>query len=377
MHVADITLFFAPHSGGVKRYLLAKRRYLQAQPGMRHSLLVPGPTYRETMPGVFEHYGTRILGGGYRVPWNGWRWKGQLKRLAPDVIEVADPYHLGWFARAAADDLGVPLVAFAHSDLANVLEARCGATVGAVTRRYLRAFYAQFEQVIAPSRIIAERLADLGVQSPVVQPLGVDSEIFHPCRRDAALREQLGLPADTRLLIFAGRMGREKQIDRLIEVFDALGPPYHLLLVGGVRRATWSRGVTLLPYEQDSTHLARLLASADALVHAGIHETFGLVVLEAMACGRPVIAVNAGAIAELVDDDVGVLAPDAETASLRDAIEGLFERDIERLGHAARLRVEQRYTWERTFAALLTRYQHLAHPAAAGGSSSIDLPSTP
>ena len=377
MHVADLTLFFAPHSGGVKRYLLAKRRYLQAQKGMRHSLLVPGAAYRETLPGLFEHYGTRIPGGGYRIPWNGWRWRRELKSLAPDVIEVADPYHLGWFARGAADELGVPLVAFAHSDLANVLEARGGAAMGAVTRRYLRVFYRQFDQVIAPSRIIADRLSDLGVTSPAVQPLGVDSNIFHPCRRDDSLRRELDLPDDTRLLVFAGRMGREKHIDRLIQVFDELGPRYHLLLVGGARRRSLSTHVTLWPYEQDSTRLARLLASGDALVHAGVQETFGLVVLEAMACGRPVVGVNAGAVAELIDDEVGVLAADAQVASLRSAIENLYVQDLDRLGHAARRRVEEHYSWERTFAALIERYRYLLRPIPAASSGPIDVPSIP
>jgi alpha-1,6-mannosyltransferase len=377
MHVADLTLFFAPHSGGVKRYLLAKRNHLRAQPGMRHSLLVPGPSYRETLPGVFEHYGTRIPGGGYRIPWNGWRWQRELVAFAPDVIEVADPYHLGWFARRAADELGIPLVAFAHSDLANVLQARCGALAGAITRRYLRMFYAQFDQVIAPSDIIANGLRDLGVRTPAVQPLGVDGAIFNPCRRDAGLRREIGLPESTRVLIFAGRMGREKNIGNLVAAFDALGARYHLLLVGGTRRVSLSACVTLLPYEQDSAHLARLLASADALVHAGVQETFGLVVLETMACGRPVVGVNAGAVAELIDDEVGVLAADARPASLCKAIERLYERDLASLGAAARQRVEQRYTWDRTFAGLIACYQALVLPASTRTSAPVDATGRP
>ena len=64
----------------------------------------------------------------------------------------------------------------------------------------------------------------------------------------------------------------------------------------------------MLPYRRDSVELAQWLASADALVHAGTKETFGLVILEAMACGRPVVAARAGAFPEFIDDSVGMLA---------------------------------------------------------------------
>jgi len=372
MHVADLTLFFAPHSGGVKRYLLAKRRWLQAQSGMRHSLLVPGPREREIEPGWFDHYGTEIPGGaGYRIPWSGWRWRRTLLRLAPDVIEVADPYHLGWFARGAADRLGVPLIAFAHSDLAGVLGARGGPALAWLTREYLRRFYRRFDLVLAPSRVIADRLTALGVAA-AVQPLGVDADVFHPRHRASDLRRELELAPDTRLLVFAGRMGREKQIGRLIAALARLGAPYHLLLIGGERRVRLTSQVTLLPYEADSVRLARLLGGADALLHAGVHETFGLVVLEAMACGLPAIGVNAGAVAELIDDDVGVLAPDARIETLCESIAHLYTRDRAALGCAARARVERDYTWERTFSALLDHYRHARREAPAGAA--VDRP---
>jgi hypothetical protein len=97
MHVVDMTLFFAPHSGGVKRYLLAKRHFLRSQPRVRHTLLVPGAATTSCESGLIELASARIpFGGGYRLPLRMRRWAATLEALRPDVIEVADPYHLSW-----------------------------------------------------------------------------------------------------------------------------------------------------------------------------------------------------------------------------------------------------------------------------------------
>ena len=359
MHVADVTLFFAPHSGGVKRYLLAKHRFL-AEAGVRHSLLVPGPGDIETAPGIFELPAPAVA-SGYRIPARPWLWRKKLCALKPDIIEVGDPYHLAWFALGAADRIGAATVAFAHSDMPRMLACRFGNAVGKAADIYLRRLYSRFDLVMAPSQLIANRLRAAGHERVAVQPLGVDGDCFHPARRDATLRAELGLPADTRLLVFAGRMAREKQIPLLRDTFRKLGAPYHLLLIGGEDRVRLDQNVTLLPYEQDSTRLARVFASADAFVHAGVHETFGLVIIEAMACGRPVLGLRAGAIAELIDDNVGALADPQRPTALAETIAALYERDLDALGRAARARVERHYTWTSAFTRQLARYARLQH----------------
>ena len=365
MHIVDTTLFFAPHSGGVKRYLLAKHRYLASQPEVRHSLLVPGAHDREVADGIIEQRSLRIpLAGGYRIPLRLRAWRRALRSLAPDLIEVGDPYHLAWVALRAADELGVPAVAFAHSDLSRLLASRFGRAIGRISEAYLRGLYARFDLVMAPSSSIAERLRGIGVQNVVVQPLGVDGEAFHPSRRDPELRTLLGLPPQTRLLIFAGRMAREKQIPLLQRAVAELGAPYHLLLVGGERLQHLSARVTLLPYQQDSKRLARLLASADVLVHAGEHETFGMIFIEAMACGIPVIGMRSGAVAELIDEEVGRIAEPGNIISLKRTIVDVFEQDRSAMGAAARRRIEQRYSWESTFSQQLECYARLHRPRA-------------
>ena len=131
--------------------------------------------------------------------------------------------------------------------------------------------------------------------------------------------------------------------------------------------------VTRIPYCRDNHELASYIASADAFVHAGTHETFGLVVLEAMACGRPVVAMRAGALPELVDASRGesrraARGPGVAAANLADAIVNVYERDLETLGAAARRHVLANYSWSRALQALMARYQiggRRASPAVA------------
>ncbi|HYB34292.1 MAG TPA: glycosyltransferase, partial [Steroidobacteraceae bacterium] len=156
-----------------------------------------------------------------------------------------------------------------------------------------------------------------------------------------------------------------------LEAFARLGSPYHLLLIGGERAARPAANVTMLPYRRDSVELAQYIASADALVHAGTEETFGLVILEAMACGRPVVAARAGAFPEFVDESVGMLAAPNCGASMAEAVAALYQRDLGAVGAAGRARVLHQFTWHRTFHAQIATYASLvaAHrvPVADSG----------
>ena len=147
----------------------------------------------------------------------------------------------------------------------------------------------------------------------------------------------------------------------LLEAFRLLGKPYHLLLIGGGDGGR-SDNVTRLPYCRDNQALAGYIRAADAFVHAGAHETFGLVLLEAMACGRPVVAMRAGAVPELLDERAGVLAephadPATAAANFAAAIAALYERDLDSLGSAARRHVVANYSWTRALQGLMSRYQ--------------------
>jgi alpha-1,6-mannosyltransferase len=362
MHVVDATLFYSPTSGGVKRYLLAKHEWMHAHTSWRHSLLVPGE-HRTHAPGEISTIAGSLVPGAfnYRLPLNPVRWSRAIDALEPDLIEIGDAFHPAWAASNVAHRRGIPLIAFYHSNFPQLAGRRLGAAVQRFIEWYVKLTYERCEQVLAPSRYMCDYLHGIGVKHATVQPLGVDVDTFTPERRGRDLVGELNLPRGTRLLVFAGRFSAEKNIPVLTEAFRKLGNPYHLLLIGGDETGR-EGNVTRLPYCRDNHTLAGYLASADAFVHAGVHETFGLVVLEAMACGRPVVAMRAGALPELVDEDAGALAephedPSVAAANLAAAVANIYGRDRDALGAAARRHVVANYSWSRALHSLMGRYQ--------------------
>lgn len=361
LHLVDSTLFYSPTSGGVKRYLTAKHAWLAAHSRWEHTLVVPGERDRTERGGVCTLAGYRVPGSfNYRLPLDPRRWVRLLEALQPDLVEVGDAFHPAWAAWSLAQRRGTPIAAFYHSNLPQIISRRMGGRLtGRMLERYLRWLYGGFDVVFAPSRVMCDVLNGLGVMNTAQQPLGVDADVFQPQRRGNWLRQRLGIAANARVLAYAGRFSGEKNLPVLFDAFARLGSPYHLLLIGGEREGRPAANVTLLPYRRNSIELAEWLASADALVHAGAKETFGLVILEAMACGRPVVAVRAAAIPEFVDDAVGLLAEPGSGARMAEAIAELYERDIETLGANARAKVLRKYTWDRAFHGQMATYRAL------------------
>lgn len=293
----------------------------------------------------------------------------RLIRQRPSLIEAGDPYTPGLAALKAGEALGVPVVGFCHTDLGALAALHIGEWAEKPVRRHWADIYRRFDRAVAPSRFIAERLAEAGVDDPLALPLGVDTEAFHPQHGDRdALRRRLGLSPHHRLLVFAGRPAREKRVDVLVEAVEALGDPYVLLLVGAGAAAPTSGRVIELPYERDPRALAALLAGCDAFVHANDAEPFGLVVLEAMASGLPVVGVASGGVAESVDADVGQLAARSTPAAFAEAVAALFERDVGRVGEAARRRACERHGWDAVFERLSALYADMSgRPAFTAG----------
>jgi len=364
MHLVDITMFYAAEGGGVSTYLNAKAHWLARRSRIQHTIMSPNvETCGDAVPALVRIPAAGLPGfHGYRMPLSVATPTRLLASVRPDLVEAGDAGHCAWAALRSARHFDIPAVAFYHSDLPRLVQPRLGRWIARGTCRYLANLYRQFDLVMAPSRLMVEQLDAIGVQA-VHQPLGIDTSVFRPQRRDATLREHLGLAPDTRLLIYAGRFTPEKKLDVLLEAVRLLGSSYHLIVVGGGAPASsplpQQANVTQLPFKRDQRQLARLLASCDLLVHPGDCETFGLIVLEAMACGLPVVATNGGGVAELVDTETGILAEPNSVDSLAGAIEAIYGRDMRRMGEAARRKAAEHYDWNEILPQVLRRYDGL------------------
>jgi alpha-1,6-mannosyltransferase len=361
-HLIDTTMMYAPRSGGVKRYLTAKRTWLERRrPDIRHTLVVPGAVTRLESPGLYTISAAKLpFGDGYRMPASPAKWAAVLELLEPDIIEAGDVFVPGHGAMEAGQTLGVPVVGVCHTDAPTLAALHLGDWAEQPTLNFWAQSYQRFDHVVAPSKHTAARLADAGVERVSVHPLGVDLDLFHPARGDRqALLKRLGFRGDSRLLVFAGRPAREKNVDSMVAAVERLGAPYRLVLIGAGKDAHYSSRVACLDFEREPEKLAGVIASCDAFLHANENEIFGLVVLEAMAAGLPVVGPNKGGVGELLDEAVGQLSNGVDPASLAAAVEALFARDIPALKLAARRRAETRHSWDHTFEGLTRLYAQL------------------
>jgi alpha-1,6-mannosyltransferase len=184
-------------------------------------------------------------------------------------------------------------------------------------------------------------------------------------------------------LLFVGRIAREKNIRQLIGMLDHLPDRLksaHLLLIGDGELGDWVRdqasarpNLTWLPYSESSLHLAEMYSAADLFIHPGKWETFGIVSLEAQACGCRVIGIAGGGLEEsLAGESPLILARDATSAAIAEAIAralDLGETDSERLERSRRM--VENFNIETTFVRMTALYRHLI---AGRSAESFELP---
>lgn len=384
MKICDVTQFYAPRSGGVKRYIQAKIAYLQQQSlGHAHVLIVPGErTERTTNGSCTTHTITSPVvsrATGYRALLNLRHVDAMIEREQPDIIESADPYQLGWKLAAIAKSRRIPAVAFYHSDFSEAYVRpfvapygkRAGEAAMRACEQYVRILYNRFEVTLVPSEELAVRLRRWGVRDVRVVELGVDSDIFNAAPADASsIRTEIGVPIDAKLLIYVGRLAAEKNTATLFEAFGLVARrrpgSFHLLVIGdGQQRTlveelrTRTTAVTWLPYCSEATRLAQLYRAADLFVHPGTQETFGLVALESQACGTPVVGIRGSAMDRIILHDQTGWAEVNTAEALADAIENFAARDLHSLGLEASQQVARHYSWRHVFDRLLCIYREV------------------
>jgi teichuronic acid biosynthesis glycosyltransferase TuaC len=234
-----------------------------------------------------------------------------------DIVLGSWAYPDGYAAIALAPRLGVPVVVKVHGSDINVLARR------AVVRRHLRQAMPKADRVVTVSKPLAERVATLGVRADRIDvvPNGVDRSIFFPTERGVA-RAELGLEPGRKLVLFVGRVEREKGAIDLVRAMASVPASLAMIGDGGAmascRELARQLGVSLRsPGARPHAEVARWIAAADVVTLPSWNEGTPNSVLEALACGRRVVATNVGGIPDVLSaSDSGELVPPHEPERL-------------------------------------------------------------
>jgi glycosyltransferase involved in cell wall biosynthesis len=277
-----------------------------------------------------------------------------LEQFRPDLVHVVNPAVLGLGGIWLAKTRGYPLVASYHTHLPKYLEHYGMGMLEPLLWELLKAAHNQACLNLCTSTAMVQELAEKGIQHTALWQRGVDTELFRPDLRSQAMRDRLlaGASDTGKLLLYIGRLSAEKQIERIRPVLEAM-PDTRLALVGdGPYRSRLEELFAGLPVQfvgyLAGEDLASAYASGDAFVFPSSTETLGLVLLEAMAAGCPVVGANRGGIPDIVSDGVnGCLyepeGPDGGAASLTAAVQRLLGDPAER----AQLRLNAHHEAER------------------------------
>lgn len=341
MKVMIVTDAWQPQVNGVVRTLATTRRELQA---MGHEVELLSPLEFATLPcPTYPDIRLSLLPG-----------KGVKKRIrefAPHALHIATEGPLGLAARRYALKHGLPFTTAYHTRFPEYVEARFRLPLS-WTYRFLRWFHAPARAVMAPTPKVKADLEAWGFDNVVLWSRGVDLEVFRP-------QDVKRLDSEPPIFLYVGRVAVEKNIEAFLEL-DLPGSKWVAgdgpALAG--LRARYPDVNYLGVLEQRA--LAEVYASANVFVFPSRTDTFGLVLLEAMACGLPVAAYPVtGPIDVLGDSGAGVMRADLKEACLA-------ALDIDRA--AARAHAEK-YSWRAATEQFLSHLQVSEKPLEAAARS--------
>ena len=283
--------------------------------------------------------------------------KEVINQFQPDLIHVVNPAVLGLGGIYYAKTMQIPLVASYHTHLPQYLHHYGLGAIEGVFWEFLKATHNQARLNLCTSTAMVNELVNHGIQRVDLWQRGVDTEMFQPSLASKQMRSRLsqGNP-DSPLLLYVGRVSAEKQIDEIKPVLEAI-PEARLAIVGdGPNRealeAHFAGTNTFFVGYLQGLELASAYASADAFVFPSRTETLGLVLLEAMAAGCPVVAANSGGIPDIVTDgENGYLFEADDPQGAVTATQRLLEAKEER----EQLRINARQEAERWGWAAATR----------------------
>lgn len=379
LHIVDISALYSPNGGGIRTYNRSKLA-AAARCGIDLTVVVPGA---DDHTEIISPQARLISIRSPRFPLDRSYFYFEsdavihavLDRHQPDVIEASSPWGS---ATAVAEWPGAaPRALVMHADPLSAWAYRWFDGLfshEAIDRgfdwfwRHLRRLDDHYDMVICASPSLANRLSAGGLGHVETIPMGVDAGIFSPKHRDTGLRarllERCDQPESATLILGVGRFSPEKCWPLVIAAATAAGihRPLGLVLVGdGHGRSTILRAVGHNPHIalvapiSDRAQMARMMASADLLIHGAAAETFGLVAAEARASGLPIIVPDAGGAGDQFVEGQGVRFAAGDAASAAVAIGEAISR-LPALRGAARLAARGVPTMDAHFDTLFARY---------------------
>ena len=296
----------------------------------------------------------------------------QMRDFQPHIAHFIHPVTVGLPGMMMAKQLDIPTLASFHLDLARMADHHKLPFLRPVTNILTRNVFNWADYALAPSKLVQQEMLALGVRDVGLWKRGVDGEKFNPNYYDDAMRHELsdGHPDDV-LLLYVGRLSNEKRVHELKAVLEQV-PGTRLAIVGdGPARESLEVEFADLPAKfmgyMRGERLSQAYASADMFTFASALETFGLVVVEAMAAGLPVVSSRVGGIPDVVHE--GVTGYTFDVGDVGALVEGVrkiaLDRDtIRQMGIAARAFAETQ-TWPAMMDEVIEEYKRLiaAHEA--------------
>lgn len=322
MKIVDVCAFYSPQGGGVRTYVEQK---LRIGPMLGHEIVILAPGDEDAV--IERGAGARIvtvksprfpLDRKYGYFAEAERLHAALDALAPDFVEATSPWRSAGLVAdwpgAAPRSLVMhadPLSAYAYRWLGNIFSRQTIDRQFSVFWEHLRRHSRKFDHVVCANSDLSRRLDEGGVSHTVTIPMGVEADCFSPAHRDPALRAHLladcGLPESAALLLAVGRLAPEKRWPLVIDAVSMASQqsPIGLVMLGEgreqraiLRHIAGNPHVRLFAPERNRAAFARIMASADALVHGCEAETFCMTAAEARASGIPVVVPDAGGAAD-------------------------------------------------------------------------------
>lgn len=376
MKTAIVSDTFPPDINGVAMTLERLAAGLIAQ-GHEVEVIHPGLHEAGTGGGSFAGSFREVCVPGFPIPrypfarlglprpvflkrrWSQWR---------PDAVYVATEGMLGVSAMHAARGLGIPVVSGYHTHFPQYLAGYRLGLLEPVLVRYLRRLHNATRRTLVPTEETRQQLAALGFRNLEIMERGVDTELFHPVRRDRDLRQRWGAgPADL-VMLYVGRLAPEKNLPPVFEAWQTARqqtPGLKLVIVGdGPQRAELEarHPEAIFTGFLTGLDLAAAYASADLLLFPSLTETFGNVLLEAMASGLVTVSHHLAASRRFVEPGINGYAACQDTgdAFQRQVFRALRERRRWAQTAEAACRTVRPLSWDRISSAFAAHLRQAA-----------------